>query len=107
MHLDDKVNLFVEVSTGAFTCTSLKVVQAVLPSFTACGFVLIWHAPAVIMALLAVLFCRAIAVTQDGLAAKQRPIDEYNAGNTVAQQRKIAAELEQSREKRDAAARVS
>lgn len=48
---------------------------------------------------------RAIAVTQDGLAAKQRPIDEYNAGNTVAQQQKIAAELEQSREKRDAAAR--
>lgn len=49
---------------------------------------------------------RAIAAVYDGLAAKQRLVDEYTSSNRAAQLQEAAAQLESFRDRRDAAARV-
>jgi hypothetical protein len=58
--------------------------------------------------LMCVLLCcyRAIAAVYDGLAGKQRLVDEYTSSNRAAQLQEAAAQLESFRERRDTAARV-
>jgi hypothetical protein len=56
---------------------------------------------------LCVLLRRLIASAHEGLAAKQRLLDEYTSSNRSSQLQQTTSQLDGYRERRDAAARVS
>jgi hypothetical protein len=65
------------------------------------------HTWGIVYVVLLLLCChRAIAAVYDGLAGKQRLVDEYTSSNRAAQLQEAAAQLESFRERRDTAARV-